>query len=407
MRLTIITNVLPWPLESGGAQAQYCILDELRKNHQITIIFTQDGHNTYRAMRELEGRWPEVRFEPFSYLRQMCYPRFVYDKAVRAFQLLFMPNSRRTFVERALKPYGVYFSKDFKRFVNRVLMESQAELVEVNFFPCLPMVRYIRHNVKTVFVHHEIRFVRNERLLQSVNSADKERLRMERIKKNEVTDLNQYDAVLSLTENDKQVLKAKGVHAPIYVSPASVKTELHAYSDWNGKLVFLGGYAHIPNKEGIDWFLSEVMPLIQNNSASLRIVGKGWPNSYATAYEDVELDGFIPNLYGGIRNCIMIVPILTGSGMRMKILEAASMGIPFVTTSVGVEGLEFFHEEACLIADSKEDFALAVERMIGDETLRKRLADNALTIFQEKYSARALAKRREEIYLEILREVGV
>lgn len=102
------------------------------------------------------------------------------------------------------------------------------------------MVRYIRHNVKTVFVHHEIRFVRNERLLQSVNSADKERLRMERIKKNEVTDLNQYGAVLSLTENDKQVLKAKGVHAPIYVSPASVKTELHAYSDWNGKLVFLG-----------------------------------------------------------------------------------------------------------------------------------------------------------------------
>lgn len=76
------------------------------------------------------------------------------------------------------------------------------------------------------------------------------------------------------------------------------------------------------------------------------------------------------------------------------------MGIPFVTTSVGVEGLEFFHEEACLIADSKEDFALAVERMIGDETLRKRLADNALTIFQEKYSARALANGGRKFILK-------
>lgn len=405
MRLVIITNVLPWPLESGGAQAQYCILNELRKNHHITIVFTQDGHNTLRAMRELKTRWPEVRFAPFSYLRQMCFPRFVYDKAVRAFQLLFMPNSRRTLVERALKPYGVYFSKDFNRFVNRVVESSQADLVEVNFFPCLPMARYIGKRVKTVFVHHEIRFVRNNRLLQSVNLSEKERLRMERVRVNEIADLNRYDAVLSLTEHDRQVLKKHGVHTPIYVSPASVKTETHAYKGWNGNLVFLGGYAHVPNKEGMDWFLSEVRPLMHHDSMRIKIVGKGWPKAYASFCDDVELKGFVLDLYEGIKHSVMIVPILTGSGMRMKILEAASMGIPFVTTSVGVEGLDFFHEEACLIADTKEDFALAVERMVADEALRKRLADNALAIFQKKYSSNALAKRREEIYAKLLNEV--
>ena len=94
----------------------------------------------------------------------------------------------------------------------------------------------------------------------------------------------------------------------------------------------------------------------------------------------------------------MIVPILNGSGMRMKILDAAAMNVPFITTSVGVEGLDFKNEESCLVADTPIEFAAALERLVKDEALRRKIANNAFAVFDETYSKLALAKVRDNIY---------
>ena len=99
--------------------------------------------------------------------------------------------------------------------------------------------------------------------------------------------------------------------------------------------------------------------------------------------------GFVEHLEDAVHGSIMIVPILTGSGMRMKILEAAAMSVPFITTSVGVEGLDFKHDESCLVADTAEEFANAIDCLANDAVLRKRLTENASKVFENKYSAQA------------------
>ena len=84
--------------------------------------------------------------------------------------------------------------------------------------------------------------------------------------------------------------------------------------------------------------------------------------------------------------------------MRMKILDAAAMSVPFVSTTVGVEGLAFHDGESCLIADRAEGFAQALVRQMSDHMLRERIALNAHLLYQKKYSLRALVEKRKAIY---------
>jgi glycosyltransferase involved in cell wall biosynthesis len=82
----------------------------------------------------------------------------------------------------------------------------------------------------------------------------------------------------------------------------------------------------------------------------------------------------------------------------MKILEAAALGVPFITTSVGVEGLKFSHLESCLIADTPEEFATALTSLMNSEELRQKLTENAAKVFEENYSVKSLSEIRNKVY---------
>ena len=398
MNILIISSLLPYPLNSGGAQAQYNMIDHLRRGHQVTFLFTEDGHNSMAHLRQLQRLWPEVRFRPFRYIRQMRYPQFVKDKAIRALKLRFTPQSERFKVERILQPYGVYLSRDFVSFVRQAVKEAQASVVEVDFYPCMGIVRHLPRQIKTVFIQHEIRFVRNSRILEGYRLTDKEKALAARIKAEEIADMNRYDQVVTLTDTDKHILQEAGVATSILVSPAGINSPLCPYHEDSGKLVFVGAYRHIPNQEGMEWFMREVAPqLALPTPPSLDIIGAGWPALFDKAPIAVSRKGYVEHLADATMGATMIIPILTGSGMRMKILEAAALCLPFVTTTVGVEGLDFRHGESCLIADTPDQFAAAIRQLAADPTLRRRIATTAQEVFKARYSTEALGKIREAI----------
>ena len=400
MNITIITPFLPYPLNSGGSQAQYNFIDALRKEHRIALVFPLNGKNRTDALRHLQKVWPEVSFYPYAYLRQMMHGSFLKDKMIRAFKLKTCAKSERFLVERALKPYGFYFTKDFMGFVNKVVKEQHSNLIQVDFYQYQHIVNYLPQGIRKIFIQHEIRYVRNQRLLASVQLTEREQGLLNDVTKTEIDDLNRYDQVISLTVTDKEVMQKDGVKTPIFVSPAAVNTPVLPFEEWKGTITFVGGYSHIPNKEGIDWFIKEVLPLVNTDMIKcINLVGGGWPQNYEQAHPKLRLLGFVEDIYEVLSGSIVMVPILTGSGMRMKILDAAAACTPFVTTSVGVEGLDFTHNEACLIADSAVDFANAINTLCADADLRKALAMKAQAVFKEKYSVAALAKVRNQIYL--------
>ena len=403
MNIVILTIILPYPLNSGGAQAQYNMIDRLRLNHRITLIFPQNGMNSLDAMKELQRRWPEVTFRPYKFFRQLLYLPYLKDKVERMFKIYCMSGNERFQVERLLRPYGYPMHWDFVKFVHKVLEEQKADVMQVEFFPYLHFVHKLPDTVKKVFVHHEIRYVRNRRLLSQLHLTASEKISEEQVKRQELADLDCFDRIVTLTEVDKKILSDAGVKKPIFVSPAAINAPLKEYKGWNGKITFLGGFGHTPNQEGMEWFLDNVVPLIkweQWPQAEIQIVGGGWPKQYEQRAKSVKVTccGFVEDLAQVAEGSIMIVPILSGSGMRMKILEAAAMGLPMLTTTVGVEGLDFVNGESCMVADSPALYAESLVRLMQSEEERRKLTTAARNLFIEKYSVEALARLRDEVY---------
>jgi glycosyltransferase involved in cell wall biosynthesis len=108
--------------------------------------------------------------------------------------------------------------------------------------------------------------------------------------------------------------------------------------------------------------------------------------------------GFVPNLPEAIHGSIMIVPILSGSGMRMKIIEAMALSMPIITTSVGVEGIKLIDKESCLIADEPKDFAEAINYLVSHPEICQSLGERANNVFRQYYSIEVLSGIRNKVY---------
>ena len=403
MNILLLTPYLPYPLNSGGAQAVFNMIDQLRHQHHYTIVISQgSGYNPHN-IQALQEMWPEVDIIYYPLWRQILYLPFVYERSRRVLLKKLVPNSRRLIIETATRPYGEWFSPHHVRFISQLIETRHIELVQVEFYECLPWSNHLPRTVKKIFIHHELGFVRKQRLLKALTLSAKEQQLLEKSKQAELADLAQYDAVITVTQHDKEVLEGEGLATPIYVSTLAIQTPSYPSQPQSNRLVFVGSAGHQPNKEGIDWFIDKVAPLLKKQQLTLDIIGNYWPDTYTDCQDiKVYLKGFVENLPDVALGCIMIVPILSGSGMRMKILEAAAMSLPIVTTTVGVEGIDLVDGESCLIADTPDAFANAILRLEHDTALCRGLGEQANRVFRAKYHPSALAKARNEIYSTII-----
>lgn len=398
--ILVITAIFPYPLNSGGAQAQFGILNELRKEHNLTIMFNQDRVNTLEMMNRLKELWPDVRFIPYMFRTQMLNLRFLFNIVRRGFQTYFTPNSRRFLIDRAIRSVSIYQSRRLERFINRVIDRYDIDIVQTEFYPTIGLVSCLPQKVLKVFIQHEIHFIKNERLFSNMHLNSREIRRNEASRAFEIACMNAYDVVVTLTEKDRQLLEENGVTTRIYVSPAAVLSADNPYLEYDGRLTFLGANSHVPNQEGVKWLLDEVVPLLKSDSVPrLDLIGKGWNNMRHDGKIEIRTTGYVDDLAQALRGSVMLVPILSGSGMRMKILEAAANSVPFITTSVGVEGLDFRDGDSCIIADTPLAFAQAIDRLTGDRALCRRLGEKAHDVYMANYTAKKLAQVRNELYL--------
>lgn len=399
--ILIITSFLPYPIHSGGEQAQYNMIEALRKNYKIGIIFPLNRDNRPADVETLSSLWPEVRLFPFPLISQYTHPPFLIQKTRRFLYKKLL--HKVSLVKDALDRTDFLTSKAYIDFINKAIAETKPDIIQVEFIQNLNIGGLLPKSLKKIFVHHEIGFVMTDRMLKNVSLTNKQQNKKKQKKRQEIARLNQYDGIITLTETDKDVLEKSGVKPPIYVSPAAVNTREKEYDGWNGLIVFVGGYYHRPNQEGMDWFLREVTPCVDWSKypqTQLKIVGLGWPTSYEGNFNglNVHLTGYVDDLSEHVSRTLMIVPLLTGSGMRMKILDASALSVPFVSTSVGAEGLDFSDGDTCMIADGANEFAKALEKLMDDYSFRETIARKAHNLFMEKYSLGSLVERRKEIY---------
>jgi glycosyltransferase involved in cell wall biosynthesis len=152
-------------------------------------------------------------------------------------------------------------------------------------------------------------------------------------------------------------------------------------------LIFTGSFTYDVNYEAMVWFLQEVYPLIEQQAPQTHLTITGdHANLPLPEAQNISLTGFVNDVQSLLASrWLSIVPIKQGGGTRLKILEAMALHTPVVSTSKGAEGLVVEHDVHLLIADTPQDFALAVLRLLREADLRQRLADAAYQLACDNY----------------------
>ena len=218
--------------------------------------------------------------------------------------------------------------------------------------------------------------------------------------------MNAYDAVFTLNEADKKRLTADGVTTPIFSSPVGVlPVSYRNPCHYDNRLVFIGAGGHPPNVEGLEWFLYNVWDSIlsKHPDTILNIIGN-WPRSQTEKYKNIPNINFlaiVKDLAEALNGAISIVPILSGSGIRMKILDAVNYGTPFISTTVGALDMGFEDGRDCYIADSVNDFSKKLSKLITNSSIREKFYENSFKVYNDNYSVNQLIKKRLEYYNNI------
>jgi glycosyltransferase involved in cell wall biosynthesis len=167
-------------------------------------------------------------------------------------------------------------------------------------------------------------------------------------------------------------------------------------------LLFLGSFRHLPNQEALTWFLREVFPKVRAEEprARLIVVGSDPPLLHSLpASEAVDLVGFVEDVREPLKHySLFVCPILSGSGMRVKLLEAFAAGIPVVSTRLGAEGLATEDGDLCALADDPSSFAAQIVKLLRDPEAAAKMAERARAEVVATRDMRVMTERLVECY---------
>lgn len=392
MRLLLLTQVLPYPLVSGPQIKTHYTLRYLAQRHRITLV------SFVRSAAEM--RIAEA-------LRPYC--EAIYTVTLRRSRLRDGVALLRALATR--EPFVI--ARDRRRALYRLLQElAQRGAFEAVHADQLNMAPYALSlpGYRVLDAHNAVWQIAKR--LASTASLGLARMlaawEARRLKAYEGEVCLAFDQVLTVSEEDRRALEEAtgrtlpGATIPIALDPADFPPIPRV--DGARGILHIGGLHWPPNAEGLRWFLWEVWGSVRaaEPSARLFLVGARPPQdlrAWAARDPSVVLPGFVadPTPYWQ-QSVLLIVPVRAGSGVRVKILEAWSRGVPVVSTSIGCEGLKARHGKNIWIADEPEEFARAIVTLLRDPREARRLGEAGLATVQTWYDYRIAYRALDEIY---------
>jgi glycosyltransferase involved in cell wall biosynthesis len=266
--------------------------------------------------------------------------------------------------------------------------------------PLLGLVRRHAPQAQLWFDTVDLHYLREERLAALENSsslaATAAQTRAQELGVIQACDLT---FVVSPVEQDilarelpaKAVQVLSNIHEPLAVTPGFAERE---------GLLFVGGFQHPPNVDAVTWFVREVWPLVRAQAPDMRarIVGSKMPESLRQlAGDGIEILGFVPDIEPLLaRSRVSIAPLRYGAGVKGKVNQAMSHGLPVVATSMAVEGMNLQDGTHVLVGDTPQAFARAVLQLDQDPQLWQHLVEggkaNVRQMFSREVARQTLAR---------------
>ena len=400
---------LPYPLKSGGHQAIFNGIKAVVNDYNVFITYRENEAEDSSLMQQelIKELGCHINIIPYKKQQNKEKKSFAIRSYITFWNLKEKIKRKLGLTKEKFAPSFFQISiTDDKRilFLNDIIRQYNIDIVQCEMISSISDVLVLPPNVKKIYVQHQIDYVRCKLDLKEKGLLDNFKEELAQSKQSEIFLLNQFDSIIALSEHDKNIMEKDGVSTPIHVSPAIVSTEPHPFNNSTKKkiLSFVGPSRHPPNVAGLQWFLENCWNELKKKDGeyTLQIIGE-WDNSlkqtFSKKFPEIKFRGFVPNLEEFIKNTIMIVPINIGSGIRMKILEAISLGIPVVSTVIGAQGLPLEDQIDCYITNDSLTFVLDILKLKDVDT-QQRMVKNAQKKIIKSYSFPNMKTSRLKLY---------
>ncbi len=400
MKVLLLTQVLPYPPDSGPKIKTWNTLKYLARQHEVTLVsFVRGDQSADAAVLQKYCR----AVYPVTMSRHPAYDAWAMLVSLAANQPWMMLRDDRAAM---------------RQLIARLSAESHFEVAHADQ---LNMCQYAARvgGARKILDAHNALWLLYQRLAGTMGAGPKKWL-LERdwrlLKRYEGSLCTNFDAVTAVSDEDKGALeeaiasqgkKLKKQAAPITVIPIAVDTDelpvVERQPDADHLLHF-GTMYWPPNIDSVRWFLDAIWPLIlaQRPQTVFDLVGSRPPQEFTLrgqADRRINVTGYVKDPLPYLQSAgAFIVPLRAGGGMRVKILEALARGLPIITTTLGCEGIAVENERHVLIADSPQDFAAAILRVLGDRQLAEMLARNGRQLAEERYDYRSACRPLDQVY---------
>ncbi|HPP74155.1 MAG TPA: glycosyltransferase family 4 protein [Armatimonadota bacterium] len=388
MRILFLTQIFPYPPICGGTIRSYNILRHLGKHHHVTLVSFVRENPTQEQLDTLSELCRDIVTIPIK--RSMA--------ANLKFAALSLFSGKPFIVARDYVP-------DMQETVDELLQTGRFDLVYVDH---LQMAQYTAGwgRCPKILDEHNVEYKIIERIAKSEGLSPKglfAQIEWRKLRRWELGTCGKFDMVFTVTDNDKQTFSTENpelqnlVCIPIGVDFSSF-SQVELDPDARD-IVSIGTMSWPPNIDSILYFANEIYPLVNTKVDGVRLIvaGSNPPDEIKLLSErdnSIEVTGFVEDIRTvASRAAVFIVPLRSGSGLRVKILNALSMGLPVVSTSVGCEGIGTEAGRHLLVADTPDDFAEAVIRILSNHKLRVELGQEGREFVLANYSWDSIYKR--------------
>ena len=395
MKILLLCKKFPYPLKDGESIAV----------HTLSLALSQLGC--------------EVS------LLAMNTSKHFYQKAELPKEAAHFERIRTVPVDNRIKPQAAFlnlFSKEsyhIARFVSpayeqalrQMLREEQYDVVQLETLYLAPYVETVRRysqariSMRAHNVEHEIW----ERITSHTSNVVKRwylKHLTDKLRHFELNALQQYDMLLPITDRDLRHFRQVGYKKPAVVTPIGIRAEefqeARPLTTTKPSISFIGSLDWMPNIEGLNWFIQKVWPALNKAFPELEfhIAGRNTPKSLLQLKRpNIHVHGEVPESAPFIdQHCMMVVPLLSGSGMRAKILEGMGLGKVVVSTSIGLEGISATHKKDVLVANTVDQFVDGVAYALHSTERLNQMAQQAQAFVFEQYESVNIAKRVMQAY---------
>lgn len=302
-----------------------------------------------------------------------------------------------------------FHSAAFGEHLTTMLKEHDYNVVQlegVHMYHYIPIIRRYSE-AKIVLRSHNVEFEVWEKLAVGESGWKKSLFRVlaKRIRAVELKALDLVDGVMTLTENDAEKFRRLGYIGPLMHMPIGVDVdESEVVFHQPLRLFHIGSMDWLPNVEGLKWFVTNVWRQVvaAYPALTLHLAGRSFPQGMFENERGVIVYGEVESSKRFINsNDVLIVPLFSGSGVRLKILEAMSLGKPVIATTKAAEGIPFTNGENILIADDADFFVSQIKRCVKESELLKRLGGSAKQLIREHYNPSHIGQQLLMFYLSL------